>query len=74
MKVPAIVANANKLYKISRSILGSTIVDTVIQKTFCKALTAGNTLEDAQEVSKMFRDQGTFMLIQDISIILDYCA
>ena len=74
MKVPAIVANANKLYKISRSILGSTIVDTVIQKTFCKALTAGNTLEDAQEVSKMFRDQSTFMLIQDISIILDYCA
>lgn len=44
MKVPFIVANANRLYKISRSILGSTIVDAVIQKTFCRALTAGNTL------------------------------
>ena len=44
MKIKPIVANANRLYKISRSILGSTFVDTMIQKTFCKALTAGNTL------------------------------
>ena len=44
MKSKPIVANANRLYKISRSVLGSPIVDTVIQKTFCKALTAGNTL------------------------------
>ena len=46
-----LVANSPKLYTVSKSILGGTIVDTVIQKTFCKALTAGNTLQQAQKVS-----------------------
>ena len=44
MKMKPVVAHAPRIYQLSQSVLGSTVVDTVIRKTFCKALTAGNTL------------------------------
>lgn len=45
MKIKPLVANSARLYKYSRTILGSTITDGILNLTFCKALTAGNTLD-----------------------------
>lgn len=58
MKIKPLVANSAKLYKLSRAVLGETITNGVLNQTFCKALTAGNTLEDAQNVADSFRKQG----------------
>lgn len=44
MKVKPLVANSAKLYKFSRTVLGSSITNFALNQTFCKALTAGNTL------------------------------
>lgn len=44
MKSKKLVANSAKLYKLSRNIFGSTISNFVINSTFGKGLTAGNTL------------------------------
>ncbi len=44
MKVKPLVANSAKLYKYSKNILGSTITHYALNQTFCRALTAGNTL------------------------------
>lgn len=45
MKIKPLVANSAKLYKISNSIFGSGFTNFVLNNTFCKALTAGNTLK-----------------------------
>lgn len=67
MKVKPLVANSAKLYKMSRTMFGSTITNFVLNNTFCRALTAGNTLQEASAIANEFRKQ-------DIAIILDYCA
>lgn len=60
MKMKSLVAHAPRLYKVSRSLMGPRLVDGIIKNTFCRALTAGNTLEEAEAVSSSFRKQGYF--------------
>ena len=55
MKIKPLVAKSAMLYKYSTKILGSTIPNFVLNQTFCRALTAGNTLEDAEKVADTFR-------------------
>jgi hypothetical protein len=45
MKSKPLVANAAKMYKYSTQIFGSSITNFVLNQTFCRALTAGNTLK-----------------------------
>lgn len=47
MKIKPIVSNANALYSLSTRILSQKLVNYMINRTFCKALTAGNTLKSA---------------------------
>lgn len=47
MKIKPLVANSAKLYKYSNRVFGASFTNFVLNQTFCKALTAGNTLEDA---------------------------
>jgi hypothetical protein len=58
MKIKPLVDNSARLYKWSRAILGESITNGVLNQTFCRALTAGNTLEEAQKVADGFRKQG----------------
>lgn len=55
MKVPLLVDNSRLLYNLSSKILGTNFTTFLINKTFCKALTAGNTLQEADKVSNYFR-------------------
>jgi hypothetical protein len=45
MKSKRLVASAALMYKYSSRFLGSTITNFALNQTFCKALTAGNTLK-----------------------------
>lgn len=45
MKIKPLVANSARLYKYSRRLMGTTLPHFVLNQTFCRALTAGNTLE-----------------------------
>ena len=45
MRSQLLVDNAPNLYKLSTKILGHTIPEFFLKKTFCEVLTAGNTLE-----------------------------
>ena len=47
MKVKPIVAHANTIYSISTKFFSQRLVNYLINKTFCQALTAGNTLKNA---------------------------
>lgn len=58
MKLKPLVSNASKIYKYSNRIFGSSITNFALNQTFCKALTAGNTLTDANLVSNKFRNDG----------------
>lgn len=44
MKVKPLVANSSKLYKVSSRIFTPTLTNFIINQTFCKVFTAGNTL------------------------------
>lgn len=44
MKVPILVNNSRFLYNLSSKIFGKTFTNYIINQTFCKALTAGNSL------------------------------
>lgn len=45
MKNPILVKNSRNLYEVSSKVLSKTFVDYVLTQTFCKTLTAGNTLK-----------------------------
>ncbi len=44
MKIPFLVNNASKLYAVSIRVLGRGFTNACINATFCKMLTAGNTI------------------------------
>jgi len=67
MKSKFLVKNAGRMYKTSSAILGEGFTNAVLNSTFCKALTAGNTFEDAEKVADMYRKN-------NISVMFDYCA
>jgi len=45
MKRPFLVNNSRKMYEISTKILGKKFVNSILTATFCKVLTAGNSLK-----------------------------
>jgi hypothetical protein len=45
MKMPTLVKHSRKLYNISSKLLGKGFVNAILTNTFCKILTAGNTLK-----------------------------
>lgn len=51
MKFPTIVKHSRNIYDFSSKIFSKTFIDYIITNTFCKTLTAGNTLEEANKVS-----------------------
>lgn len=44
MKIKPLVSKSALLYKYSTKVLGSTLPNFILNQTFCRALTAGNTL------------------------------
>ncbi len=74
MKFPSIVRQSRNIYDISSKLLSKSFVDYIITNTFCKTLTAGNTLEEANKVSDYFRKHSKILFYIDIPVILDYCA
>lgn len=59
MKISPLVNNASRVYKLSSTIFGKRFVNLIINATFCKTLTAGNTIEEADQMSNYFRKSGT---------------
>lgn len=45
MKRPFLVNNSRKMYQISTKLLGKRFVNSILTATFCKVLTAGNSLK-----------------------------
>ncbi len=74
MKTPFMVLNSRFLYNSISKVIGSTPTHFLLKNTFGKALTAGSTLHEASKTADYFRSQSTPVLIQDIPVILDYCA
>ena len=62
MKMKPFVANAKTIYDSMRKVFPQSLINSLITATFCRALTAGTTLETAEEVSGKFRDQGIFYI------------
>jgi hypothetical protein len=56
MKMKPFVANAKTIYDSMRKVFPQSLINSFITATFCQALTAGTTLETAEEVSGKFRD------------------
>lgn len=59
MRSKFLVANAARMYRMSKFLVGPGFTNLFLNATFCKALTAGNTLEDAQKVADYFRKQSS---------------
>lgn len=57
MKIPFIVRNSRTMYELSSKILTKTFVNAVVKSTFCKTLTAGNTIAEANTISEYFRKE-----------------
>lgn len=75
MKRPFLVNNSRRMYQLSTNIFGKKFVNSILTATFCKVLTAGNSLKEANQISNYFRDHSNFIFsFSDIPVILDYCA
>lgn len=57
MKIPILVNNSRRIYDLSTKILGKRFVNAILTATFCKVLTAGNSLREADQISNYFRKQ-----------------
>lgn len=44
MKRPVLVNNSRKMYELSTKLFGKKFVNSILTATFCKVLTAGNSL------------------------------
>lgn len=74
MKKSILVENSRWMYNMSSKILGKTFTNAVVNTTFCRVFTAGNSLHEADKLADYFRKQSTLYFNVDIPIILDYCA
>lgn len=75
MKRPFLVNNSRRMYQLSTKLFGKKFVNSILTATFCKVLTAGNSLKEANQISNYFRDHSNFIFsFSDIPVILDYCA
>jgi hypothetical protein len=64
MKLSSLIAVAPRIYQLSCKIIGKNFVNFIINSTYCKIFTAGNTIREADQASEYFRQQGTFLGIQ----------
>ncbi len=55
MKKPILVNNSRRMYELSTKLFGKSFVNAILTATFCKVLTAGNSLQEANQVSDYFR-------------------
>lgn len=55
MKKPILVSNSRRIYDLTSRIFGKTFVNAILTATFCKVLTAGNSLKQADQISDYFR-------------------
>ena len=67
MKKPILVKNSKRIYDLSSKIFGHTFVDVIINATFCKLLSSGTSISEADQTSENLRKQ-------NIPVILGYCA
>lgn len=51
MKLSSLVAIAPQVYKFSCRLIGKNFVNKIIQSTYCKIFTAGNTIQEANQAS-----------------------
>ena len=63
MKSPTLVKNSRAMYEFSSKILGKKIVNWFVTLTFCKTLTAGNSLTEANQISDYFRNESNTCFI-----------
>jgi hypothetical protein len=60
MKKSILVDNSRAIYNLSSKIFGKTFTNAVVNATFCKVFTAGNSLKDADSMADYFRKQSNF--------------
>ena len=58
MKLNSFVNYAPKMYQLSCNFFGKNFINTLLHSTYCKVFTAGNTIQEANEISAFFRTQG----------------
>lgn len=64
MKLTFFVDNAPLIYRYACRLIGRNFVNELLNSTYCKVFTAGNTIEEADRASEYFRAQGTSAHIQ----------
>lgn len=62
MKKPILVNNSRRMYELSTKVFGKSFVNAILTATFCKVLTAGNSLKEANNVSDYFRKHSNNLL------------
>ena len=55
MKMPKLVAKSNDLYSIACKIMGKSIPTFILQNTFMRLFTAGNTLKQTDKIANFYR-------------------
>jgi hypothetical protein len=61
MKLSFFVDQAQPIYKYSCKLIGKNFVNWLINSTYCRVFTAGNTIEEADRASEYFRTQGNWL-------------
>ncbi len=63
MKKSILVDNSRRIYNLTSKIFGKTFVNAIVNATFCKVFTAGNSLYEADQLSNYFRKQSNIFII-----------
>lgn len=64
MKQPILVNNSRRMYNLSTKVFGKKFVNAILTATFCKVLTAGNSLREADQISNYFRKQSNLLFYE----------
>jgi hypothetical protein len=59
MKLSFFVDHAPLIYRYACKLIGKNFINELLNSTYCKVFTAGNTIEEADQASEYFRSQGT---------------
>ena len=57
MKFPKLVAKSDHFYSIACKIMGKTIPNYILQNTFMRLFTAGNTLKQTDSIADFYRKE-----------------
>jgi len=64
MKINFVVNRAPSIYNLATKVFGNNFINTILNATYCKIFTAGNSIAEANELSQYFRKQGIFTIIK----------